>query len=50
MIRALVADPQKALQKQHLLFCLLDIPAGCTTLTHVQPNSITRTHIQVPLV
>jgi hypothetical protein len=41
MFRALLAYPQDALHKQHLVYCVRVMSVGCTRM---QPTDITRTH------
>jgi hypothetical protein len=46
MFRALLAHPQEALNKQHLVYCVRVMSVGCTkigTPILVQPTDITRT-------
>jgi hypothetical protein len=47
MFQALVADPQEALHKQHLAYCVCVMSVGCATTAvtaiMAQPSDITRT-------
>jgi hypothetical protein len=45
MFRALLAHPQEALHKPHLVYCMRVMSVGCTSSTSilVQPTDITRT-------
>jgi hypothetical protein len=43
MFRALLAHPQEALHKRHLVYCVRVMSVGCIRIGVVQPTDITRT-------